>query len=529
MAKRRPTPVRRDAPVTAAAPETAPTPAAEGLWARALRFGRRREVLLVAALTLIFSSYYYWTAAPCTSMLGECSPNHRVMGRGMKLIGPYNVLAESFLAGQVKLIVAPDPRLLRMPDPYEPAQNWALRLHDMSLYQGAYYLPFGPAPALVLFAPFVFIFGVYLHDAIGCAVLAVGAYAATCAVLRLFLKTLFPAFPFWMYGLLCVGLGFCNTYPYLLRRPSVYEVAIASGQFFLMMAVLFLGRVALGSSHPFRHAVIGGIMAALAFGSRPQLLLPGGALLLMLLISMAQRERWKTAVAAAVPLAIGGLAMAWYNYARFGSPFEFGYRYQLAGINNTKIQFFEAGRIPISLYYYLICPLKLSSVFPFVKVAPTAPFQLPPTYFGLESVAGALWLCPLLLVMVAAPWMWMRRREDPRPVRWVLALTVSAVAVLCVDGSLGATMRYVADASNLLFVAASLMTAWLLVSIPPRYRTGASAAVVVLLAIGMIGNAAIGMTGYYNNFKEADPNHYRSIEAFFQPVSHALSSMGIRP
>src|SRR3984893_16414151 len=62
----------------------------------------------------------------------------------------YDMLADAFLHGQTHLLVEPDPRLLELPDPYDPIANMRYRLHDLSLYQGKYYLYWGPVPGLLL-------------------------------------------------------------------------------------------------------------------------------------------------------------------------------------------------------------------------------------------------------------------------------------------------------------------------------------------------------------------------------------------
>src|SRR5829696_3147634 len=60
----------------------------------------------------------------------------------------YDWLARGFLQGQLHLPLAPSPELLALPDPYDPRQNANYRLHDVSLYNGRYYLYWGPLPAL---------------------------------------------------------------------------------------------------------------------------------------------------------------------------------------------------------------------------------------------------------------------------------------------------------------------------------------------------------------------------------------------
>src|SRR4051794_16895128 len=134
-----------------------------------------RNVILLGALALLFAIYYFWTASPCSTWHVDCSPNPVRVTSG-EIVGPYNVLADAFLSGQTSLTILPHPGLLRLPDPYDPRQNGGYRIHDLSLYNGRYYVAFGPTPALLVFAPFRFLTGAYLPDAIGCALLALAAY-----------------------------------------------------------------------------------------------------------------------------------------------------------------------------------------------------------------------------------------------------------------------------------------------------------------------------------------------------------------
>src|SRR4051794_3283220 len=83
-------------------------------------------------LYAFFALYYYWTVQP---HLSQASVEH----------GIHNQLADSFRAGQVSLLQLPDPRLLKLENPYDPVQNGIYRIHDASLYNGKLYVYFGPA------------------------------------------------------------------------------------------------------------------------------------------------------------------------------------------------------------------------------------------------------------------------------------------------------------------------------------------------------------------------------------------------
>ena len=52
--------------------------------------------------------------------------------------GYYQTLADGFRKGQTALATKPNPKLLALKDPYDPAANEGLRIHDVSLYKGRF-------------------------------------------------------------------------------------------------------------------------------------------------------------------------------------------------------------------------------------------------------------------------------------------------------------------------------------------------------------------------------------------------------
>lgn len=73
----------------------------------------------------------------------------------------YSYLAEAFLDGNLHLAWQPDPHLLALDNPYDPVERDELdKLNiltpvDFSLYDGKFYLYWGPVPSLLL-APIQF-------------------------------------------------------------------------------------------------------------------------------------------------------------------------------------------------------------------------------------------------------------------------------------------------------------------------------------------------------------------------------------
>jgi hypothetical protein len=63
----------------------------------------------------------------------------------------YTLLATSFRQGELSLSLRPDPALLELANPYDPAARQGIKVPlDLSLYNSKFYLYWGPAPALLV-------------------------------------------------------------------------------------------------------------------------------------------------------------------------------------------------------------------------------------------------------------------------------------------------------------------------------------------------------------------------------------------
>ncbi len=132
-----------------------------------------------------------------------------------------------FAHGQTAFRMPPPPELLALPDPYDPAQNPPYRLHDASLYEGRWYLYFGPSP-VVLYLP-LRVIGVEVLDQFAVALFCSLGFLVALALLRFLVQRYRPQTSLATRAVAVVLLGFANVAPFLLRRPAVYEVAISAG------------------------------------------------------------------------------------------------------------------------------------------------------------------------------------------------------------------------------------------------------------------------------------------------------------
>ena len=132
----------------------------------------------------------------------------------------YNYLVRGWRGGHLYMAKEPRPEILQLADPYDPAQNHAVRLGDASYYQGHYYLYFSAAPALLLHLPYGVITGRELGTTTAVFIYLTLGYLALCALWSDLRARFFPSSPTWLgaLGILLLGLG--NPLLVLARRPD---------------------------------------------------------------------------------------------------------------------------------------------------------------------------------------------------------------------------------------------------------------------------------------------------------------------
>jgi len=251
---------------------------------------------------------------------------------------------------------------------------------------GEYFLPFPPVPALVL-VPQVALFGQDVADT--------GVMSALVGALNVFLVYALLSY-FELKGkaiaVLMVAFVVGSEYLYVAATGGIHqwtEILVVS---FLLGAL----NLALRGRWPW----VAGILFGFAVGCRPSVLLAAPAFAVLY---------WKFGgPRALVSLAIGaasiGLFLAWFNWARFGSPTEFGYDL-ITGPNGEKVldePWYSQGiespfYIARGLYTMFLRSFEFDEAFPWLKpswagtsVLLTMPFLV---YLG-----RATWKSPLILV-----------------------------------------------------------------------------------------------------------------------------------
>jgi hypothetical protein len=334
--------------------------------------------------------------------------------------------------------------MLALPDPRDPIANADYRLHDASLYHGKYYLYFGPTPALVLFLPYKLLTGSYLPTRAAVALFCIGGYACSCALFFLLARREKWVCPLWLAATAILSLGTSSLVLFLLTRPSFYELAIASCYFFLIAGFALLAS-SLGAEAPRLPALcLSGLCFGLAAGCRPTASLL--ALLLMVLLFFRLRPRLSHLLVFVFPIAVCGVLLASYNYARFHNPLEFGMTYSLlANPADMTDHFAHSFRNLLPSLYFLVFSRS--------------------SQFSSDPAVGLLWGAPIALVGLLLPLV--LRNQSLRDSihlassRFVMySVYAAAVAILVLLAVWGFTLgRYDAD-----FVPELVVLSWCLLA-----------------------------------------------------------------
>jgi hypothetical protein len=364
----------------------------------------------------------------------------------------YAVLFATFRSGRLAVAQEPSEELAQMENPYDQSARVSQGvnfLFDYAYYQGYYYIYYGVAPVLTVYAPYYALTGKVptSRDAalilMWLTILFVGG--AVCGIARRYL----PGVNVFALSLGCATAVFSSGALMLLSSADFYYLAELS---FVCYAA---GTIAFGlhaTVQPRRQLralqyVLSGACFALSAMSRPSAMPMLTAFLLPLFLSEVSRKRARVreAISFLIPAGLGVGALLWYNAARFSGPFDFGSSYQLT-VTDMRWSDTRLSELAQALYHYLLEPLGWTNRFPYLSIA----FHASPAvgrYTFTLSNAGVL-VYPVTWAVLLARLAFARfpalTPQLERERRWtlVLPLAVSLPMMLISYGYAGAILRF---------------------------------------------------------------------------------------
>lgn len=518
----------------ALAEKTRSLPAARGL----SRLGRLKSVLVSLAALAGIAVFYWWVI---TSGLWTVWPT---------ATSYYDKLADAFLQGQVSLLEKPSSELLSLKDPYdlqERLDSGASYPSDVSLYQGKFFVYWGPAPALIFLA-IKSLAPLALND----AYLVIGFLFGVLLWMGLLLtamgRSFFSKSPGGIMFLFLLTAGVTIPIPYLLARPGTYEASIAGGQFFLLAALTFIFWGLKEERVKKKWLALGSAGIILAAGTRISLSFALLFLSFMVLLYLLKKpetvgQKLVNLSVFFLPQALGAALLLAYNFLRFDSLWEFGMRYALSVTHMPKSApyFLHIANILPNLYLYLFRLPEFAAEFPFLSVpwvdASVWPFwiKLPPFYYYSEPVAGLAVLAPVVLFV----WFAYRRafaaiadlRRTPASTSsenwasdtfqawWLATLCgVTAIIFITVLMFFASTMRYLMDFVPLLLLL-SFFGGWMAAReiLPGRSaRWGRMILFPAACFVTILAGFLLSLSGPNNHLLNNNPALYEALGRFFE-------------
>ena len=457
----------------------------------------------------------------------------------------FDLQADGFLAGQTSLTIKPPAELAKLADPYDWRARTGIKfIWDASYYQGNYYLYWGAVPALIA-ALVKIIHPVVVEDQHLLLFFVIGITIFIALILAFLRKKYFPSVPAWTMGIFTLLGGLATPLFWLVNRPNVYETAIASCQFFLIMGLYALIR-GLDSATPQRGwFLLAGFSFGAAVGSRTSIVFTVIfvvfiALVLLIKKAIRQKTYWLDILMFLFPLVVFAAGIAWLNFTRFGSIFETGLRYQLTGdaLPEDLSQLFAFRYFLPNLYLNLLQPFAFTpGSFPFFIATAdnswTRFIRYPKDYFFGEQITGILYCVPFLWLLIVPAWALLRKgwrwvketpitqQDNPRPGMpiwmWVTLIGGFLTAFLVNMMYLFSTMRYLADYYPILLI----ITCVLLMGVIERSRYSRLNRGLLLIAICLLSAATIVISLFINftcgdrRMLNENPALYTKLEQFF--------------
>lgn len=376
----------------------------------------------------------------------------------------YEKLAQSLAKGHFYLDIEPSKELLAMDNPYDTKLRKNLKVPsewDTAYFEGKYYVYFGIAPVLFFYLPYYLITGQGFPTVAGTVFCEALFVLGIVMLLLELVKRYFKKTSFGMLLLLEI-LVFCGSGSLIVAEyPTFYALPIIMGMCFVVWGMYFLISGSGQEKINIKRVLTGCICLALTAGCRPQML--AACFPCFCLLAPHLKKTWrldkrvwaKQAGICLLPFLLIGAGLMYYNYARFGSPFDFGANYNLT-TNDMTNRGFHLDRFPLGIYMFLLQPVNFQTQFPFMqKVDVAAAYQGITIFEGMYG--GILMLHPFLWLNVFIIKMKKGLRQKGL-FAFALVSLAAAVVIMGADVQMaGILMRYMCDFGIFLCIPAVLV------------------------------------------------------------------------
>ena len=398
----------------------------------------RLGILICIGVTGAAAAFFAVSNPACTRNLW---PHH----------GQYQELAHSLAEGTAVLPYEPDERLLSKENPYDTAalnvEQIPYRM-DYAYYEGNYYAYFGIVPELLLYLPVYLLTGRDLPNYMAVFVFYIGFSIGVFGLIWELIRRFEKKVPYLAYLLLSVTVVTAGHYSVLVAKPDIYNVAVMAGNCFTALGCYLLIRGSGVEKRRWLYYLTGSLCFSFVAGCRPQMLLYAVFLLPFFIPQIRKKKLFskdsvKETLSLVIPVILVAVTVCGYNYARFGSPVDFGATYSLT-TNDMNHRGMNLSRTFRGLFSFLFQPPVLTSSFPFLKSA-----VLKGSYMGKNIVecfyGGILFTSPVTLSVIYLL-IGEREKKNQKPCKLAVLLLVTSLVIAVFDiNAAGVIVRYMSD------------------------------------------------------------------------------------
>lgn len=422
----------------------------------------------------------------------------------------YALLAQSLSKGKFSIDLPVSDKLLNLDNPYDQAYRDEFLVMnkdyylDYAFYNGKYYSYFGVVPCILLYLPYYLVTGNNLNTAIAMLVCcSFYVLSAFYLVYQLF-KKYFPNATFQWYLLFSLMLALSSGISYIIRIGHFYGVPISMGAAFAMMGIGLWLKASLSKNIDRKYLCLGAICLALVAGCRPQIILSSFLIFPIFWNHIKNKEifKLKNLLALAIPYIIVASFLMYYNYARFGSVFDFGANYNLTSNDMTK-RGFVWGRTGLGIFSFLFEYPKITTIFPFINYYPVAT-----TYHGItiaEDLAGGFLAINILAWLNVFIFKFKTLFKNKNSLFLCILCLIFGLIIVVADTQMaGIIPRYICDFGFLL----SISTLIIAMTILTNYK-GNIALIKKLFLYVILISLFINFLVYFTDGLRVESNTYR--------------------
>lgn len=431
----------------------------------------------------------------------------------------YTNLTDSLLQGKVN-IEGIDNKLDTLNNPYDlyerlnnVDEKTLFSYWDYAYYNNKFYVYFGVGPALMYFAPYKLITGSDFASHKANIVSFIIFSISFLFLLKKLLSKYYKDISLTLFIVLFIFSISTSGALILLTISSFYTVPITfSLGFGVLGLTLWLYSIKNNTiNKPFM--ILGSLAMAVVLSGRPQLILLAllGIIIYWDFIKDIKHNTLNCLLAL-LPFVIICIAIGYYNYIRFNSPFDFGATYNITTNDMTK-RGLSLNRVGLGLFTYLFEPIKIDTVFPFIQAV-----DVSSSYTGMithEYTYGGLFAVnPLTLLPFVVPFI---KNKNDKLYKSILILLASGLIVILFDTqNAGLLDRYFSDFS-IFFVLATILSIIIILN-----NKETNNMIVIMLIIGFmlfsIGFNYLRLFGTadYQSLQLCSPDLYYRLQYLFQ-------------